>query len=186
MFEQQMIKPEPRSPLQNVLNDGTFTAPTHQYSASPNHQYNVSPAMRGGEMTLFPDSQQGSVPPLLSPFEMSMQFQQSNNQFNMNPTAVQRLSPSNNTPLNNFNNPPEGATNDLNNVANFSNFTNFSNRLLDLDTQQTAEEPDFSLPVLNSSLMNILCENNNADGGVEENMSDSLRLMSLDNNNDLE
>lgn len=134
-------------------------------------------------MTLFPESQQTTVPTLLSP------FQPINNQFNMNLTnpTVADGSLASNIPVNNFNIPPDNAnitvaTNNMNNAENFSNFSNISNRLLDLDTQQAVElNSDFSLSMLGSaSLLNML--NNNADGDIEENMSDSLRNMSLDKN----
>lgn len=134
--------------------------------------------MQGGGMTLFPEGQQVTVPTLLSP------FQPINNQFNLNLTnpTVAEGSLASNQPVNNFNIPPESAdiTANTNNMNIAENFSDFSNRLLDLDTQQAVElNSDFSLSLLGSaSLLNML--NNNADGDIEENMSDSLRNMSLD------
>lgn len=88
-------------------------------------------------------------------------------------------------PVNNFNIPPEvtnitPVTNNINNVEAYP--TNFSSRLLDLDNQESVDiNLDFSLSLLGpASLTNILGDNNNVDGDIEENMSDSLRNMSLD------
>lgn len=140
---------------------------------------------------MFPDNQQGTVPPLLAPFERpiipEMTYQQTNNQFNMNLTnpTVAQGSLACNMPVNNFNIPPDvtnitPVTNNINNVEAFP--TNFSSRLLDLDNQESVDiNLDFSLSLLGpASLTNILGDNNNVDGDIEENMSDSLRNMSLD------
>lgn len=198
MYEQQQsIKQEPKSPLQNIQNDGTFTTPTHRYTPSPNHQFNIPVLpMQGGEITLFTDNnnQQMTVPPLLTTFERSpiisdMSFQPTiNNQFNLNltnPTVVQG-SLACPIPVNNFDIPPDGPNitavnnNDINNVETFND--NFSSRLLDLDNQQSVDlNLDFSLSMLGSaSLTNILGDTNNVDGNIDDNMSDSLRNMSLE------
>lgn len=177
MFEQQLIKQEPRSPLQHVLHDGTFTAPSHRYTPSPNHQFNIPVLpMPGAGMTLYPDSRQGAVAISPTPYEgpnvPELQFQQTTNQYNLaNPTAQGPLAW----------NMPESA-----NIATAPNTVNnlesTSNRVYDLDAQQSFElNPDFSLSLLgNVSLTNLLCDNNNAIGDIDENMSDSLRNMSLE------
>lgn len=156
--------------------------------------------MQGGEMTLYPDNQQKTVQPHLSPFEgriiPEMPFQQTNNPFSLNltnTTAVVQESLACHMPVNNFNILPDNtnvtaATNVINNVDSFSNITSIS-RLLDLDTQQSVEmNSDFSLSLLGgASLTHILGDsiviNDGANADIEENMSDSLRNMSLENNN---
>lgn len=146
--------------------------------------------MHGGEMTLFPDSQQVTIQPLQSPFERQiipeMSFQQpiTNNQFNMNLTdsnAVQG-SLTCNIPVNSFNIPPI-ATNLTTSTNDMMNVDSFCNRLFNLDTQQSVDpNPDFSSSLLNNpSIMNIFNDNNNAGDEIEENMSDSLRNMKLVN-----
>lgn len=196
MFEPQLIKQEPRSPLQNSHNDGTYQTPTHRYTPSPNQQFNIPLLpMQGGDMTIFTENPHVTAVPLLTPFERpvnpSMSFQQTNQQFDLNltntPGAQTSLACS--MAANNFNIPADGgannnmmpvtATNEMDNGENFP--TNFSNRLLDLDNQQSIDlNLDYSLPVLDSSLMNFLGSNSNADGDIEENMSNSLQNMSLD------
>lgn len=134
--------------------------------------------MPGGETTIFQAPQQNVLALHPSPYEVpnvpDIQFQQTNNQFHLNltnPTAQGPLEW----------NMPESvnlatATNDINNLENATN------RMYDLDAQQSFElNPDFSLSMLgNVSLTNLLGDNNNTIGDIEENMSDSLRNMSLE------
>lgn len=165
--------------MQNVQADGTLIVPPHQYS--PNYQFNIPPAKQLGELSVMPDNHPVTVSQLLSPFDRpsvsQVSFQSPNHQYHMTPISPQESFACSNIPINDFNAPaPDNANivpavdTDMNSLGNLSEI----NRLLDLDNQQ----PELSFST--TSIMNILGATTNADGDIEENVSDILRNMSLD------